>query len=99
MFFIPQINGLETEQLKVNLKAHNETCHICEEIVDVIIKHHVSGIILTNTTNSNRNNLKSSAKNEEGGLSGEPLQQISTKIFKKFYKQLNGKIPIYKKHI
>ena len=37
LFYIPQINGLKTEQLKVNLKTHNETCHICEEIVDVII--------------------------------------------------------------
>ncbi|HIN07553.1 MAG TPA: quinone-dependent dihydroorotate dehydrogenase, partial [Pelagibacteraceae bacterium] len=33
-------------------------------------------------------------KKEEGGLSGEPLQQISTNMIKKFYKQLNGKIPI-----
>ena len=27
---------------------------------------------------------------EEGGLSGEPLQKISTTMIKKFYKQLNG---------
>ena len=36
----------------------------------------------------------SEAKNEDGGLSGQPLQQISTNMIKKFYKQLNGKIPI-----
>ena len=57
-------------------------------------KNNISAIILTNTTNSNRDNLKSQFKNEEGGLSGEPLQQISTNMIKKFYKQLNGKIPI-----
>ena len=64
------------------------------EIVDVILKNSISAIVLTNTTNSNKNNLKDKAKNESGGLSGEPLQQISTNMIKKFYKLLNGKIPI-----
>ena len=54
----------------------------------------ISAIILTNTTNGNRDNLVSKIKKEEGGLSGEPLRQISTNVIKKFYKQLNGKIPI-----
>jgi len=64
------------------------------EIVDTAIKNDISAIILTNTTNGNRGNLISETKKEEGGLSGEPIQQISTNIIKKFYKQLNGKIPI-----
>jgi dihydroorotate dehydrogenase len=64
------------------------------EIVDVATKNDIAAIILTNTTNGNRDNLRSEVKKEEGGLSGEPLQQISTNIIKKFYKQLNGKIPI-----
>ena len=63
-------------------------------IADVAIKNNISGIVLTNTTNSNRKNLANISKNEEGGLSGEPLQQISTNMIKKFYKQLRGKIPI-----
>jgi len=64
------------------------------EIIDVAIKNDISAIILTNTTNGNRNNLVSDIKNEEGGLSGEPLKKISTNMIKKFYKKLNGKIPI-----
>jgi len=64
------------------------------EIVDITTKNEISAIILTNTTNGNRDNLVSKTKKEEGGLSGEPLQQISTNKIKKFYKQLNGKIPI-----
>jgi len=64
------------------------------EIADIAIKHDISGIILTNTTNRNREKLISEFKKEYGGLSGEPLQQISTNIIKKFYKQLSGKIPI-----
>jgi len=64
------------------------------EIADVAIKSNISAIILANTTNAYRDNLKSEIKKEEGGLSGVPLQQISTNIIKKFYKQLNSKIPI-----
>ena len=64
------------------------------EIVDVATRSDISAIILTNTTDGNRDNLVSKIKKEEGGLSGEPLQQISTNMIKKFYKQLNGKIPI-----
>jgi len=63
-------------------------------IADIVLKNNISGLILTNTTTSSRDKLISKFKNEEGGLSGEPLQQISTNMIKKFYKQLNGKIPI-----
>ena len=62
-------------------------------IVNEAINNNISAIILTNTTNSNRTNITSHT-DEEGGLSGKPIQQISTNIIKKFYKQLNGKIPI-----
>ena len=64
------------------------------KIADVAVKSDISAIILTNTTNGNRSGLISEKKKEVGGLSGEPLQQISTNMIKKFYKQLNGTIPI-----
>jgi dihydroorotate dehydrogenase len=64
------------------------------EIAEAATKNDISAIILTNTTNSNRDYLVSEAKKEAGGLSGEPIQQISTNMIKKFYKKLNGKIPI-----
>ena len=63
------------------------------EIVKAATNNDISAIILTNTTNVNRDNLVSKIT-EEGGLSGEPLQKISTNMIKKFYKELNGKIPI-----
>jgi len=68
--------------------------HHISEIVDVATKNDISAIILTNTTDGNRDKLVSDTKKEEGGLSGEPLQKMSTNMIKKFYKQLNGKIPI-----
>jgi dihydroorotate dehydrogenase len=70
-----------------------EDNHI-SEIVDVATNNDIAAIILTNTTNGNRDNLRSEVKKEKGGLSGKPLQEISTNMIKKFYKQLNGKIPI-----
>ena len=77
--------------LKISPDINNN--HI-PEIADVAIKNNISAVILTNTTNSNRDNLKSEFKQEEGGLSGDPLHQISTNMIKKFYKQLDNKIPI-----
>tara|TARA_B100000029_G_scaffold394911_1_gene392607 strand:+ start:727 stop:1773 length:1047 start_codon:yes stop_codon:yes gene_type:complete len=64
------------------------------EISDVVLKNNISGVIVTNTTNTNRANLKNKYKDEPGGLSGKPLQEISTNMIKKFYKLLEGKIPI-----
>jgi len=64
------------------------------EITDLVVKNNISAIILTNTTNGNRDNLTSEFKEEEGGLSGNPLHQISTNMIKKFYKELNSQIPI-----
>jgi len=63
-------------------------------IVETSIKHNISAIILTNTTNANRDNLMSKFKDEQGGLSGKPLHNISNDMIKKFYKELKGKIPI-----
>ena len=77
--------------LKISPDINNS--HI-PEIADVAIKNNISAIILTNTTNGNRDNLTSNFKEELGGLSGDPLQQISTDMIKKFYKELNNKIPI-----
>ena len=54
----------------------------------------IDGIILSNTTNKNRENLLDQQKNEEGGLSGEPLKDISTQIIKKFYAESKKKITI-----
>jgi len=64
------------------------------EIGSLAIKNDISAIILTNTTIGNKDSLISESKKEQGGLSGEPIRQLSTNMIKKFYKELNGKIPI-----
>ena len=64
------------------------------DINELISKFKVDGIILTNTTNQHREHLSDIKKNEDGGLSGLPLQKISLKLIKIFYKSNKGKVPI-----
>jgi len=64
------------------------------KIVDLANSHKIQGIIVSNTTDSNRDNLFDIKKHETGGLSGQPLKDISTSLIKKFYKATKGKIQI-----
>tara|TARA_B100000029_G_scaffold289651_1_gene283351 strand:+ start:3196 stop:4242 length:1047 start_codon:yes stop_codon:yes gene_type:complete len=79
--------------LLLKISPDTDKNHI-PEISDAAVKNNISAIILTNTTNRHRDNLKSTLKNEKGGLSGDPLNQISTYMIKSFSKELKGKIPI-----
>ncbi len=63
-------------------------------IIELIQKYKINGIIISNTTDQNREKLIDSKKLEKGGLSGKPLRKISTKLIKKFYKETKGKIQI-----
>ena len=63
-------------------------------INEMVLKFKIDGVILANTTNKNRDNLLDENKNESGGLSGLPLQKLSLKFIKNFYKLNKGKIPI-----
>ena len=63
-------------------------------IIELIKKYKVNGIIISNTTDQNREKLVDTKKSEKGGLSGQPLRNISTKLIKKFYKETRGKIQI-----
>ena len=65
-----------------------------KNLCDIFIEKSIDGVILTNTTTSNKNNLVSKYRVERGGLSGEPLNDISNKVIKKFYLRLGRNIPI-----
>ena len=65
-----------------------------DKISEIAINYGIEGLIISNTSNINRDTLKSINKNQKGGLSGKPISQISNKIIKKFYKKLKGKIII-----
>ena len=68
-----------------------------KEIINInklVSKFKIDGVILTNTTNQQREYLSDTKKNEIGGLSGLPLQKLSLKLIKNFYKLSKGKVPI-----
>ena len=77
--------------LKISPDIHKDKI---ENICGIISDNNVSAIIVSNTSNNNRENLINELKNEEGGLSGKPIKKISTDLIKVFYNKLNGKIPI-----
>ena len=60
----------------------------------IFLEKRIDGIILTNTTVNNKENLSSHLKYETGGLSGKPLNSVSNKIIEKFFIQLGHNIPI-----
>ena len=68
--------------------------HEISSIIELILKHKIEGIIVSNTTDSHREKLSDIQKNEKGGLSGQPLKDLSTKLIKKFYRETKGKIQI-----
>ena len=65
-----------------------------EKITSILINHKVKAVIISNTTEINRDNLKNISKHQKGGLSGKPLEQKSNSLIKKFHSFLNGKIDI-----
>ena len=67
-----------------------------QDIAAVVMrdKGGVDGLIVTNTTVTRPSSLESCHREETGGLSGEPLKELSTKTVHDMYRLTKGKIPI-----
>ena len=65
-----------------------------ENISELLLKYNISSLIISNSTDSNRENLKNINKLEKGGLSGKPLEVKSNLLINKFFKILRNKIKI-----
>ncbi|OBX04468.1 quinone-dependent dihydroorotate dehydrogenase [Gallibacterium genomosp. 3] len=63
-------------------------------IADSLRRHQFDGVIATNTTLSRDNVTGLPNAEQQGGLSGKPLQELSTKIIARLYQELQGEIPI-----
>ena len=61
-------------------------------ISELVLKYEIDGLIVSNTTDKNRQNLTDKNKIEEGGLSGLPLKDLSTNLIQKFKKNLKNKV-------
>ena len=61
-----------------------------EEIAEVARKMSINGIIVSNTTTERPVNSQNHHKNEEGGLSGNPLFEPSTRVLSQLYQLTKG---------
>ena len=63
-------------------------------ISEILLENEIKMIIVSNTSESSRNDLKNIQKHQKGGLSGKPIEIKSNILINKFYKLLNGRIKI-----
>ena len=64
------------------------------KICEVLLSNNIEVIIISNTSDSTRENLENTQAHQKGGLSGKPIEKKSTKLIAKFYKILKGRIKI-----
>ena len=64
------------------------------DIADLALAHGLSGLIVSNTTLSRPETLKSPTKAEAGGLSGAPLFALSTRVLRQFAEALGGRMAL-----
>ena len=65
-----------------------------KQITEVLLSNNIEAVIISNTSDSSRDNLSNILKHQKGGLSGKPIEEQSTELINKFYKVLNGRIKI-----
>ena len=95
------LNTIESEKKKLNSKtpiavkiSPDIKDDIIEKTSEILLKYNVAAVIISNSTDGNRDNLKNVNKYEKGGLSGKPLENKSNTLINKFYKNLKNKIKI-----
>ncbi len=98
MLLLKRLNDLKKKEkikkpLFIKLSPDIENNEI-SNIIELIFKFNIEGIIVSNTSDKNREELLDVKKNEIGGLSGVPIQNLSTKMIKNFYKETKKRIPI-----
>ena len=58
------------------------------------MSNNVEAIVISNSSDSTRDELKNIQGHQKGGLSGKPLKDLSSSLIKKFYKETKGKVQI-----
>ena len=64
------------------------------DIAEVVLASGIDGVIIGNTTVTRPGNLEETLAKEAGGLSGQPLFSMSTKVLSSLFKKTAGKIPL-----
>ncbi|PIU16771.1 MAG: dihydroorotate dehydrogenase (quinone), partial [Gallionellales bacterium CG08_land_8_20_14_0_20_59_87] len=65
-----------------------------KQIAALLTKHHIDGVIATNTTLARDGVENLPHGNETGGLSGAPVREISTAVIRQLAAELQGALPI-----
>lgn len=95
---VQQINNSKPRRKPVLLKiAPDLNDGQLDEVVEITLETGIDGIIATNTSTLRKNLSTSSTKVEQignGGLSGKPLHDTSTRVIKYLHIRSQGKIPI-----
>tara|TARA_B100000945_G_scaffold61461_1_gene45743 strand:- start:1268 stop:2308 length:1041 start_codon:yes stop_codon:yes gene_type:complete len=86
-----KLNSKVSLAVKISPDIHEDEVSV---ISDLLLKFNISAVIISNSTDSTRENLININKLEKGGLSGKPLKNKSNDLISKFYKFLKGKITI-----
>ena len=65
-----------------------------EDVAEILISKNVDVVIISNSTDRNRENLSNINRLEKGGLTGKPIEIISNRLINQFYKLIGKKIKI-----
>lgn len=99
------LSGLKAEQARLSQKfqqykplvlkiAPDLTEGEIASVADSLIRHRIDGVIAGNTTLSRETVAGLINAEQVGGLSGKPLNALSTKLIMQLAKELNGALPI-----
>ncbi|MFP1808033.1 quinone-dependent dihydroorotate dehydrogenase [Lonsdalea quercina] len=64
------------------------------QIADSLVRYNIDGVIATNTTLDRQLIQGLNHSGQTGGLSGRPLQLLSTEVIRRLSQELNGRLPI-----
>ena len=65
-----------------------------QKISEVLLNNDIDAVIISNTSDGTRENLKDIQKHQKGGLSGKPIEDKSNLLISKFFGHLKNKIKI-----
>lgn len=97
--------SLKTEQIELAQKfnqyrplvlkiAPDLTEEEIASVADSLVRHKIDGVIAGNTTLSRESVVGFKNAEQQGGLSGKPLNTLSTRLIRLLAKELNGALPI-----
>ena len=62
------------------------------KISEVLLDNKIEAAIISNTSDTTRENLQDTQSHQKGGLSGKPIELKSSELIRKFYKVLKGRV-------